>query len=78
MAQKKFVNEKGEELSIEEAFGQIRELLEEMEAEDAPWEKTFENYEKGIGMLRYCSEKIDRVEKKVQKLNADGTTEDFA
>ncbi len=78
MAQKKFVNEKGEELSIEEAFGQIRELLEEMEAEDAPLEETFENYEKGIGMLRYCSEKIDRVEKKVQKLNADGTTEDFA
>ena len=78
MAQKKFVNEKGEELSIEEAFGQIRELLEEMEAEDAPLEKTFENYEKGTGMLRYCSEKIDRVEKKVQKLNADGTTEDFA
>ena len=78
MAQKKFVNEKGEELSIEEAFGQIRELLEEMEMEDAPLEKTFENYEKGSGMPRYCSEKIDRVEKKVQKLNADGTTEDFA
>ena len=78
MAQKKYVNENGEELSIEEAFGQIRELLEEMEAGDAPLEKTFENYEKGIGMLRYCSEKIDRVEKKVQKLNADGTTEDFA
>lgn len=77
MAQKKFVNENGEELSIEEAFGQIRELLEEMEAGDAPLEKTFENYEKGIGMLRYCSEKIDRVEKKVQKLNADGTTGDF-
>ena len=40
-------------------------------------EKTFENYEKGIGLLRYCSEKIDLVEKKVQKLNADGTTESF-
>ena len=35
-----------------------------MEAGDAPLEKTFENYEKGIGMLRYCSEKIDRVENK--------------
>ena len=48
-----------------------------MEAGDAPLEKTFENYEKGIGMLRYCSEKIDRVEKNLQKLNADGTTGDF-
>lgn len=77
MEQNQYVNENGEELSIEDAFGRIRELLGEMEQEDAPLEKTLENYEKGIGLLRYCSEKIDLVEKKVQKLNADGTTESF-
>lgn len=77
MEQNQYVNENGEELSIEDAFGRIRELLGEMEQEDAPLEKTFENYKKGIGLLRYCSEKIDLVEKKVQKLNADGTTESF-
>lgn len=77
MEQNQYVNENGEELSIEDAFGRIRELLGEMEQEDALLEKTFENYEKGIGLLRYCSEKIDLVEKKVQKLNADGTTESF-
>ena len=77
MEQNQYVNENGEELSIEDAFGRIRELLGEMEQEDVPLEKTFENYEKGIGLLRYCSEKIDLVEKKVQKLNADGTTESF-
>ena len=77
MEQNQYVNENGEELSIEDAFGRIRELLGEMEQEDAPLEQTFENYEKGIGLLRYCSEKIDLVEKKVQKLNADGTTESF-
>lgn len=77
MEQNQYVNENGEELSIEDAFGRIRELLGEMEQEDATLEKTFENYEKGIGLLRYCSEKIDLVEKKVQKLNADGTTESF-
>ena len=77
MEQNQYVNENGEELSIEDAFGRIRELLGEMEQEDAPLEKTFENYEEGIGLLRYCSEKIDLVEKKVQKLNADGTTESF-
>lgn len=77
MSQKKYVNENGEELSVEEAFEQIRSLIGEMEQDGATLEKTFENYEKGIGMLRYCSEKIDRVEKKVQKLNEDGGTEDF-
>ena len=77
MAQKKYVNENGEELSIEEAFEKIRALIGEMEQEDATLEKTFENYEQGIGMLRFCSDKIDRVEKKVQKLNADGSIGDF-
>ena len=51
MEQNQYVNENGEELSIEDAFGRIRELLGEMEQEDAPLEKTFENYEKGIGLL---------------------------
>jgi exodeoxyribonuclease VII small subunit len=77
MAQKKFTDEQGQELSIEQAFGQIKELLGEMESEDASLEKTFENYEKGMQLLQYCNDRIDKVEKKVQKLNADGSTENF-
>ncbi len=78
MAQKKFTDEQGQELSIEQAFGQIKELLGEMESEEASLEKTFENYEKGMQLLQYCNDRIDKVEKKVQKLNADGSTENFA
>ena len=66
------------ELSVEEAFEQIRGLLAEMEKEDASLEQSFENYEKGMKLIRYCSAQIDTVEKKVQKLNEDGSTEDFA
>ena len=77
MAQKKFTDEQGQELSIEQAFGQIKELLGEMESEEASLEKTFENYEKGMQLLQYCNDRIDKVEKKVQKLNADGSTENF-
>lgn len=77
MAQKKFMDEQGQELSIEQAFGQIKELLGEMESEEASLEKTFENYEKGMQLLQYCNDRIDKVEKKVQKLNADGSTENF-
>lgn len=66
------------ELSIEEAFAQIRELLTEMESEDVSLERSFDDYEKGMKLIRLCSEKIDAVEKKVQLLNADGTTQDFA
>ena len=72
------VAEEGKELSIEEAFAQIRELLSEMESEDASLERSFDNYEKGMKLIRLCNEKIDAVEKKVQQLNADGSLQDFS
>ncbi len=77
MAQKKFVNEQGDELSIEEAFGQIKELLGRMEEDSATLEQTFADYEKGVQLLHYANDRIDKVEKKVRKLHEDGSTEDF-
>ncbi len=48
-----------------------------MEAEDASLEDTFKNYEQGMQLVKFCNEKIDGVEKKVQKMNADGSLSDF-
>lgn len=69
--------EVSQDLSIEDAFAQIRSLLQDMEREDATLEESFANYEKGMKLIQYCNAKIDKVEKKVQKLNEDGTLEDF-
>ncbi len=77
MAQQEFVNENGEALTVEEAFRQIRELLGRMEEETVTLEQTFDDYEKGMQLLRYAGNRIDKVEKKVQKMNEDGQTEDF-
>ena len=76
MSEERTQNEEREP-SIEEAFAQIRELLTEMEKEDVPLEKAFENYEKGMKLIRYCNDKIDTVEKKVQMMNDDGSLSDF-
>ena len=67
----------GEELTVEEALAQLEELLRQMEEEGASLEKSFENYEKGVRLIRYCNDKIDQVEKKVQIMSADGSTNDF-
>ena len=69
--------ERDQDLTIEEAFGQIRELLTQMESDDITLERSFDNYEKGMKLIRMCNEKIDAVEKKVQMMNADGTVQDF-
>ena len=64
-------------LSVEEAFRAIEETIEKLENEDISLEESFEEYKRGIELVRACSEKIDKVEKKVQKLRSEGVTDDF-
>ena len=66
-----------EEMSVEEAFAELEKILAEMEKEDATLEGSFANYERGMKLIRFCNEKIDLVEKKVQMMNADGSLSDF-
>lgn len=65
------------QLSIEEAFAKVQELLSEMSKEDVTLEQAFSNYEEGMKLIRYCNGKIDSVEQKVQKLNQDGSMDEF-
>ena len=64
-------------LSIEEAFCRVQELIGRMEREDVPLEESFACYAQGMELVRYCNDRIDRVEKKVQMIAGDGGLEDF-
>ena len=65
------------EMSIEDAFARLQEILGRMEEDGITLEESFAGYEEGMKLLKYCNEKIDRVEKQVQKMNAEGQLEDF-
>ncbi len=65
------------DLSIEEAFLQLRTILQKMDEEGVTLEETFSCYERGMKLIRYCNSTIDRVEKKVQKLSAEGIADEF-
>lgn len=60
-----------EDLSLEQAFEKIDELMREMSEEDIPLEKTFELYKQGMELLNYCNGKIDKVEKQIKELSDD-------
>ncbi len=77
MSQKSKKQEAEQELTIEESFEYLDEVLEQLEDEELPLEDSFALYERGMKVLRSCSEKIDTVEKKVKLLNAEGGVEDF-
>lgn len=63
--------EKLEELSLEEGFEKIEELMNEMSDGDISLEESFEKYKLGMELLKHCSDKIDKVEKQIQVLNAE-------
>ena len=61
-----------EDLSVEEAFAALEQIVQNMEDEGISLEDSFSCYEAGIRLVRYCSGRIDRVEKKVQMLRGEG------
>lgn len=69
--------EKEQVLSLEETFAQIEEVIGRLEAEDITLEQSFEEYNRGMALLAQCNETIDRVEKKVLKINEDGGLDEF-
>lgn len=65
------------QMSIEESFAKLQEILEKMEAEDVTLEQSFACYEEGMKLVRCCNEKIEQVEHKVMLLNEDGSLDEF-
>ena len=66
-----------ETLSVEDVFAQIEEVIARLEDEEITLEQSFREYNKGMELLRRCNETIDRVEKKVLKINEDGELDEF-
>ena len=66
-----------QELSLEEAFVQIEEVIAHLETEEITLEESFQEYNRGMQLLRHCNDAIDRVEKKVLQINESGGLDEF-
>ncbi len=72
--------EKGQdnqELSLEEAFEKIEEVIAHLETEEITLEESFQEYNRGMQLLQHCNNAIDRVEKKVLQINENGGLDEF-
>ena len=69
--------ERDQELSLEEAFAQIEEVIAHLETEEITLEQSFQEYNRGMQLLKHCNETIDQVEKKVLQINEDGGLDEF-
>ena len=66
-----------QELSLEEAFAQIEDVIAHLETEEITLEESFQEYNRGMRLLQHCNSAIDRVEKKVLQINEDGGLDEF-
>jgi exodeoxyribonuclease VII small subunit len=71
------MQENQEELTLEESFSRLDEMLEKLENRELPLEESFRLYQQGMELLAHCNEKIDTVEKKILIMNGDGKLDEF-
>ena len=52
-------------LTIEESSAELENILEQLESSESSLEESFRWFEKGMKLVKSCSDQIDQVEKKI-------------
>lgn len=60
-------------LSIEESFEQLDTIIGSLQQGDLSLEESFQKYEEGMKLIKYCSDTIDKVEKKLEIIEQEET-----
>ncbi len=62
-------------LTFEQAIDRLEKIVADMEAAELPLEDVLKKYEEGTRLVRFCNQKLEEAEKKIEVLtkNADGT-----
>ena len=65
------------EQTLEEAFVRLDQMLEKLSDRDTALEESFQVYAEGTKLLKFCNEKLDKVEKKMLMLSEEGELNEF-
>ena len=65
------------EKTIEEAFQELESLAQKLEDSSTSLEDSFRFYKEGMELLKFCSSRLDTVEKKMLQMDEDGTLREF-
>lgn len=58
-----------EKKTIEEQFGELEDILREMDSQDVGLMESFELYNKGLKMVQELNEQLDEIEQKIEIVN---------
>jgi exodeoxyribonuclease VII small subunit len=57
--------------NFETALEDLEQVVEQLETGELPLEDSLSAFEKGVGLVKFCQQKLDEVEKKVELLVKD-------
>jgi exodeoxyribonuclease VII small subunit len=66
-----------ENISIEEGFDKLNDIIGKMEDGEVSLDESFKLYNEGINLVKICNDKIDFVEKQIKLLEKDGEDDVF-
>ena len=64
-------DKKASEKRFEVALEELEKVVEQLESGELSLEDSLTAFEKGVGLVKYCNEKLTEVEKKIELLVRD-------
>lgn len=58
--------------TLETSFEELNNIITQLEKNEISLEDSFQLYNNGIKLIKYCNDSIDKVEKKIIVLNENG------
>ena len=56
---------------FEKSFQQLEAIVKRLESEELPLDEALQLFEEGISLSRFCNQKLEEVEKKIELILAD-------
>ena len=61
-------------IKFETAMAELESVIAKLESDDTPLDEAMKLYEKGIGLFRLCTERLDSAEQKIKLLQQNNGT----
>lgn len=55
-------------MNFEKGLSRLEEIVEQLEGGDLPLDQSLKIFQEGIGLFRFCTQKLNDAQKKVEKL----------
>ena len=68
--------DKSDEMTFEKAIAELKGVVDKIEEGQIPLQDSIEQYEKGMGLIKYCRSVLQEAEKRIEKISLNDESVD--